>query len=159
MSTLILSCFIPTGSAGYREDVRQILVLFCFSDRPLRVRVALHGHAVTLGRPAFCDTMRLMRIEGLLDICQGLIEVLWGKYGRPKDASVVRIAHYSVREYLMSDHIQRQKAAVFALRPGLSTTGLLVIGDSRLTKKCSLCFKSLAFRVLGWFVRCGKEVH
>lgn len=96
----------------YVDDVRRILILLCYSARPLSVAELLHGHAVDLQESPHLDCDRLMDTDSLLDICTGLVEIV--PSGQRKDTTV-QIAHYSVQEYLESDRILEQKAVSFAL--------------------------------------------
>lgn len=104
----------------YVDDVRRILTLLCFSSRPLTVDELLHAHAVDLAEPAHLEFGRMLDLDGLEDICLGLIEVRPSTTDRLAEAWTVHIAHYSVQEYLQSDHIGQQKAAMFHLSNGTS---------------------------------------
>jgi hypothetical protein len=101
------------------EEARRILTLLCFSSRPLKVLELLHGVAVDLKGPAHLDQESLLEgADDLREICPGLID-----FGFEADRHVdstspevtVRIAHFSVQEYLESDRIRQQKAAFFAM--------------------------------------------
>ncbi|OAL01666.1 hypothetical protein IQ06DRAFT_246464, partial [Phaeosphaeriaceae sp. SRC1lsM3a] len=116
---------------GSYEEARRILTLLCFSSRPLKVSEVLHGIAVDFGEQACLDRARLLQgVDDLREICPGLID-----FGRelkersqellpiPADFATdltrlevtVRIAHFSVQEYLESDRIRQQKAKFFAM--------------------------------------------
>jgi ankyrin repeat protein len=118
-------CNIDDDSA---EEARRILTLLCFSARPLTVSELIDGTAVNLNDPVGLDRQsRLQDADSLCEICPGLISIetenndtiyenlnkdFESKEGRgPK----VRIAHFSVQEYLESDRIRQAKAASFAL--------------------------------------------
>ena len=96
------------------EDARRILTLLCCAKRPLTVPETIEGIAVELG-----DDPRL-NIDGRLDseddihrICPGLIEIDL----HPGDnQSTVRIAHFSVQEYLESERIHQHAVAAFGVR-------------------------------------------
>ena len=110
-----------------QEEARRLLMLLCFSLRPLKVSEVLHGIAVDLGEQACLDRDRLLEgVDDLREICPGLIEFeLELKKGTdivPVSAidstrlkTTVRIAHFSVQEYLESDRIRQQKAKFFAM--------------------------------------------
>ena len=118
-------CSIDEGSI---KDARRILTLLCFSFRPLKVQEVIDGIAVDLDEPACLNLRRrLQDADDLREICPGLIDV-----GVKRDyetqfesdgyndiegmTPTVRIAHFSVQEYLESHRITQQKAASFALQ-------------------------------------------
>jgi len=70
------------------------LTWVCHSERPLRVDELCHALAVEIGETDF-DPENLPSIGTLLDYCQGLITV-------DVEASIVRLIHYTVQEYLCS---------------------------------------------------------
>jgi ankyrin repeat protein len=101
------------------EEARRILTLLCFSSRPLKVSELLHGIAVDLNEPAHLDRKSLLEgIDDLCEICPGLIDfglkVDDDTISRSSEVTV-RIAHFSVQEYLESDRIRQQKAGFFAM--------------------------------------------
>jgi len=118
-------CSIDEGSI---KDARRILTLLCFSFRPLTVQEVIDGIAVDLDEPACLNLRRrLQDADDLREICPGLID-----FGVKRDdetqfvsdgyndiegmTPTVRIAHFSVQEYLESDRITQQKAASLALQ-------------------------------------------
>ena len=68
------------------------LTWVCHSERPLRVDELCHALAVDIGATDF-DPENIPSIGTLLHCCQGLITV-------DKEASTVRLIHYTVQEYL-----------------------------------------------------------
>jgi ankyrin repeat protein len=97
------------------EDAKRILTLLCTAKRPLRVEELIDGIAVELGDdPKFNEDSRLMNVNDIRHICPGFIEV---------DLEVtVRIAHYSVQEYLESDRILTSGTARFSVRRAQANT-------------------------------------
>lgn len=107
------------------EDAHRLLTLLCFASRPLLVEEAIDGLAVNIGAAACLDrNRRLSDFSDLLSICPGMIEVVDSSKGLTEisqiddslDCKTVRIAHYSVQEYLQSRRIQDHTAKRFALR-------------------------------------------
>lgn len=97
------------------EDARQILTFLCFSARPLTVEELIHGYAVDLTGPPRLDIDgRLLDTESLKEICPGLIEIVQDP-DKLTSTPIVRIVHFSVKEYLESDRIIKQKASMFAM--------------------------------------------
>jgi len=70
------------------------LTWVCHSERPLQVDELCHALAVEMGAMDF-DPENIPSIGTLLHCCQGLITV-------DKEASIVRLIHYTVQEYLCS---------------------------------------------------------
>jgi len=68
------------------------LTWVCHSERPLKVDELCHALAVEIGATDF-DSENIPLINTLLDCCQGLITV-------DKEASTVRLIHFTVQEYL-----------------------------------------------------------
>ena len=77
-----------------RELAMATLTWVCHSERPLQVDELCHALAVEIGATDF-DAENVPPIGTLLDCCQGLIAV-------DKEASNVRLIHYTVQEYLSS---------------------------------------------------------
>ena len=88
----------------------------------------IDGIAVDLHEPACLDPRRRLQDEDdLREICPGLIDVgvkgdnetqfvAVGDSEMGQRTPTLRIAHFSVQEYLESDRIRQQKAATFSLR-------------------------------------------
>ena len=70
------------------------LTWVCHSERPLQVDELCHALAVEIGERDF-DPENVLSIGTLLDCCQGLIIV-------DAEASIVRLIHFTVQEYLCS---------------------------------------------------------
>ena len=106
------------------EDVRRILTFLCFSSRPLTVQELIDVVAVELHDPACLNPLhRLCDADDFHKLCPGLIDVVDDETqidsdrdkGMKSMMSTLRIAHFSVQEYLESDRIREQKADTFAL--------------------------------------------
>ncbi len=94
--------------------------MLCFAARPLTVLELIDGVAVEINSARLDSKRRLRDADDLLEICPGLIDIdlsannnnmtgIYGRFERP--TQIVRIAHFSVQEYLESERIQRQKTA------------------------------------------------
>ncbi|KAF2180645.1 hypothetical protein K469DRAFT_639699 [Zopfia rhizophila CBS 207.26] len=96
------------------EDVRRILTLLCCAKRPLTVLELIDGVAVELGDdPQLNLDGRLLGKDEICRVCPGLIEV---DAQLDDETATVRIAHFSVQEYLESRRIVDSKAATFSVR-------------------------------------------
>ena len=111
---------------GLIEDARRILALLCFAPRPLTVRELIDGIAVEIYHsPRLNRKRRLQDSNDIREICLGFIDIGLGAdptdetYYEKELTSIVRIAHFSVQEYLESDRIRHQKARKFSLTSGI----------------------------------------
>ncbi|KIW97054.1 uncharacterized protein Z519_02446 [Cladophialophora bantiana CBS 173.52] len=111
-----------------REEAQQILSLLCFASRPLSVEEVVEALAVDIDDLQCYDPRSkfIGGAEDILRICPGLIEITL----RTDSVQVLRIEHFSVQEYLLSDRIRKGQAADFALS-GPSQHG-------RISKTCLL---------------------
>lgn len=103
---------------GCVEDARRIFTLLCFSSRPLTVAEVIDAYAVDLSEPCRldCESRRLDE-ESLFEICPGLIEVVSSRNSKDDIGQpIVRIAHFSVQEYLVSERMCQQRAAKFSIK-------------------------------------------
>ena len=105
-------------------DAKRIFTLLCCAKRPLTISELIEAIAVELG-----DEPRL-NVDGRLDdeddihrICPGLIDV----DQQPTGPATVRIAHFSVQEYLESDRIREHEAAAFGIRKREAHTEIATI--------------------------------
>ncbi|RMZ92142.1 hypothetical protein DV736_g628, partial [Chaetothyriales sp. CBS 134916] len=114
----------------YIEDTRRILTLLCFSSRPLTVQELGDGVAVDFREPVHLNLQRrLHNADDFRKLCPGLIDIDT-KPNNDSDRGIeiqrnvqtLRIAHFSVQEYLESDRIKQQKASSFALESRLGHT-------------------------------------
>ncbi|KAL9124786.1 MAG: hypothetical protein Q9175_008178, partial [Cornicularia normoerica] len=102
------------------EDARRILTLRCFASRPLTVQELIDGVAVETNSPVGLNRKRRLQDSNEIhDICGGFIDTT-ETYLKDlnRNTSTVRIAHFSVQEYLESERIRSQKAAKFGLTSG-----------------------------------------
>ena len=93
------------------EDARRILTLLCFAARPLTVSELIDGVAVEINSARLNTKRRLQNADDVHEICAGLVDFDISS----RLYTTVRIAHFSVQEYLESERIQRQKAAIFSM--------------------------------------------
>jgi hypothetical protein len=108
-------CSIDNNST---EETRRILTILCYSPRPLTVSELIDAIAVEIKDSEGLDRKR--RLQDAVDIqriCSGLIEIDLESYFifSWKLIQTVRIAHFSIQEYLESERIGQQKASMFCL--------------------------------------------
>ena len=103
------------------------LTWVCHSERPLQVDELCHVLAVEIGEIDF-DAENIPPIGTVLDCCQGLITV-------DKEASNVRLIHYTVQEYLCS-------------HPGLFTKPHSILAETCLTYLNSQQVRKLSSHLL-----------
>ena len=104
------------------KDARRILTLLCFALRPLKVQELIDGIAVEIkGSTGLNRKHRLQDSDDIRNICLGLVDIgISVDYSSETDydknvSPTVRIAHFSIEEYLVSERIHHQKAAIFSL--------------------------------------------
>ena len=97
-------------------------MLLCFARRPLTVHELIDGLAVEIDNEptGLNPKRRLQGSNGIRDICEAFIDINLGlrsSNAREHETltETVRIAHFSVQEYLESERIQQSKAAKFSL--------------------------------------------
>ncbi|KAH0435445.1 hypothetical protein CcaCcLH18_04837 [Colletotrichum camelliae] len=121
---------------AFQDYARQMLMLLCCAKRNLTVEELIYGMAVDLDsigsnsdgaesdhvssdglrldchRPVavFNDKRKLHDADAVLEVCPGFIELYRYYDGNMKEASCVRIAHFSVQEYLKSSRIKKRGA-------------------------------------------------
>lgn len=105
--------------AGEVDEARSILQWLAFSERPLTLEEVAEAAIMKVGGdPIDPGNDRLYNPREVLRICQSLISLSRENLticGERKDCEVVRFAHFSVKEYLLSDRISKGSAGAFSL--------------------------------------------
>ncbi|KAK8124413.1 uncharacterized protein PG998_000172 [Apiospora kogelbergensis] len=98
-----------------REYARQMLSVLCCAMRPLTDLELIDALAVELGEnPRFDVERRFQDLTDLQLICPGFIEI---DLDLDKREKTVRIAHFSVQEYLEGERIlEREDVSLFHIR-------------------------------------------
>ncbi|KAL9122142.1 MAG: hypothetical protein Q9187_001305 [Circinaria calcarea] len=106
----------------HSEDAHLVLQWLAFSARPLTLREIAEVIAVnfTGDLPKLDIENRLLNPHGILQICSSLITLStkpggWSDLIYDEDRSEVRLAHYSVKEYLVSDRIRAATARKYSI--------------------------------------------
>jgi hypothetical protein len=104
----------------YSKYAMRILRWLVCSARPLQIEELVDVIAVdTEGDPRFDADNRLKEPRDILTICSSLVtisaETTEGSQSKITEMEV-RLAHFSVKEYLVSESIQRGKAARYSIR-------------------------------------------
>jgi hypothetical protein len=115
----------------FKKDAQRILSLLCYASRPLSIEEVIEALAVDIDDRESYDPRRRSTggADHLIRICPGLIEISLDTGG----TQGIRIAHFSVQEYLLSDRIRGSEAANFALSGPLQ--------HGRISKACLLYLK------------------
>ncbi|KAF4785880.1 hypothetical protein HER10_EVM0010960 [Colletotrichum scovillei] len=86
-----------------KDYAKQMLTILCCASRPLFVPELINALAIEIGTTSFLNPDRqLPDADSLQEICPGFTEVRIGPFG---GISFIRIAHFSVKEYLESSRI------------------------------------------------------
>ena len=90
----------------YREDALTALKWLTFSGRPLMLDELVEALLLSPSRqPAYNPENRLSNPYDIMQILPGLVSISTNtKFSRPE----IRLAHFSVKEYLMSEKIRRE---------------------------------------------------
>ena len=92
--------------------------MLCFAARPLTVPELIEGVVIDISSTRLSLKRRLQNADDIHDICLGLVDITLStddRAGLDVPMQTVRITHFSVQEYLESQRIQSQKAAIFSL--------------------------------------------
>ena len=108
-------CSIPREDS---EDATKILQWLTYSARPLRIEEVAEIVAVnTKGEPYLNPKDRLVEPKEVLSICSSLVTT--EEHQNPRSDTPeqrVRLAHFSVQEYLITERIQSSAAGKYAIR-------------------------------------------
>ena len=95
----------------WQDDVRKVLQWLCFSRRSLTLDEIADALAVTFVDGAkFDPDERYPDPRDILSRCSSLVSLTVNREGE-----VLRLAHFSVKEYLVSQRIQSSKASMYAI--------------------------------------------
>jgi ankyrin repeat domain-containing protein 50 len=101
---------------AYREDAMKALLWLAFSDRPLLLAELAEAIVVRpLSHPPFDPEERFPDPESVLQILSSLVSVNDAGRDRLWRMGTVTLAHFSVKEYLISDRIRKGPAQYFAI--------------------------------------------
>src|SRR5437764_417870 len=106
---------------GYIQDALKILQWLSFSTRPVLIKEVAEVVAVDLERshPRFDPEQRLHEPHDLLVICSSLVTTSSVTFELPdgelEGTEELRLAHFSVKEYLTSERIQAGPASKFGI--------------------------------------------
>jgi ankyrin repeat domain-containing protein 50 len=100
---------------AYREEARVALLWLAFSDRPLQLTELAEAIVVNpQSDPPFNPDERFPDPESVLQILSSLVSI--APYEAEGDLTgTVTLAHFSVKEFLISDRIQKGPACDFAI--------------------------------------------
>jgi hypothetical protein len=94
-----------------RDKAYAALQWLIFSARPLRLEELAEAVVIEPGASSFSTEDRMFDPHDIATICRSLVSL-------SDDTSEIRLAHYSVQEYLLSDRIGHGPSAFFSiLRP------------------------------------------
>ena len=104
---------------NYRQDAKNALAWLAFSGRPLQLAELAEAIAINPeSNPPFDPEERFPDPESVFHILSSLITVSSDEAFTSPDTScpavTVQLAHFSVKEYLVSDRIQQSPARYFA---------------------------------------------
>ncbi|KZP08569.1 hypothetical protein FIBSPDRAFT_660462, partial [Athelia psychrophila] len=111
-------------SSTRRHDLLHMLHWLAFSARALRLEEIAEVPSVDFDAedgPCYDPDLKYSMPSIALTVCSGLVTVSDGKHiGLHEINGIVKLAHFSVKEYLISDRIKTGIAAQFAMNERLS---------------------------------------
>ncbi|KAG4414253.1 hypothetical protein IFR04_012625, partial [Cadophora malorum] len=106
----------------YSQDAFRILQWLVYSARPLRIEEMVEVIAIDTEKSQFNPENRLPDPRDLLTICSSLITTISvtaeDNDGAFKEITELRLAHFSVKEYLISDRIRNGLASKYDMQSG-----------------------------------------
>ncbi|KAF7982446.1 hypothetical protein HWV62_28591 [Athelia sp. TMB] len=100
------------------RDLKQILIWLAFSARPLTIEelaeVVTVDFSMSNDIPAYNADLQYFSPTDILAFCTGFVTFL------PTGEGIVKLAHLSVKEYLVSERIQHGAAATFSVNEALA---------------------------------------
>jgi hypothetical protein len=92
----------------WRDDVHEVLQWLCFALRDVTLGEVVDALAFTVfGSPSFDPDERYADPRDILTRCSSLVSTAHG--------DVLRLAHFSVKEYLVSDRLRSGRASMYAI--------------------------------------------
>jgi hypothetical protein len=119
---------------SYVSDVQKILRFLTFSPRLLSLTQLVEVLAVDLDgeEPQFDPENRIPEQKDIVAMCSSLVTTseLDGFLYVAQDTPILRLAHFSVKEYLLSERIKSSKASMYSMDP---TSGNLLAARTYIT--------------------------
>lgn len=155
----------------YESELRTILMLLAFSARPMTIQEVAEACAVNLEMSSFSEDERFSNAYDILEFCSSLVSLSDDvathnspysvyRYGtRSPDIRMIQFAHFSVKEYLLSERTQKLIPTQFHINEALSHSYLTQIGliylldfkqGGRVTRRDQEQFPFLLYTVLHW---------
>ena len=115
------------------EDAKRILSFLCFAPRPLTVKELIDGIAVEIESLRLNVGRRFQNAGDIHEICSSLIDIdlnaddARGMSGEDTLKQNIRLAHFSVEEYLKSERFSRGGAAKISFNKSSAHTDIALI--------------------------------
>lgn len=110
-------CQIPVADEDMAKGVLRWLI---YNWRPMTIDQILEGIAVEIGETTMDPENKLNEPEDILDLCRGLAVM-------DDRSRILRLAHFTVKEYLVSTGISQGPAASYHMPPETSNPELAKI--------------------------------
>ncbi|KAI9776989.1 MAG: hypothetical protein M1839_009133 [Geoglossum umbratile] len=102
------------------QEAHAVLQWLTYSRRPMSLAEVAEAISVDRDNQIFDPENRMLDVSSILNICSSLVTLLERKttFGvvQTEEMRELRLAHYSVKEYLVSKRIQESKANRFAVK-------------------------------------------
>ncbi|KAH0550901.1 hypothetical protein GP486_007735, partial [Trichoglossum hirsutum] len=104
----------------YRREAYAILQWLAYSMRPMSLAEVAEATTVDRDNQVFNIENRMLNISDILSVCSSLVTLSEGgatlRNDHTEGTRELRLAHYSVKEYLVSTRIQESQAEKFAIK-------------------------------------------
>ncbi|KAI0446128.1 ankyrin repeat protein [Xylaria telfairii] len=119
----------------YKRTATRILQFLTFSERPLTIEEAVDAITVDTDSQLFDPEVRIPVPKEISRYCSSLVVVAdrKGNQNEPSTVTEIRLAHFSVKEYLVSDNLE----------PGIAPDFQLSTAKASLSKVCLIYLLSL----------------
>ncbi|KAH8800442.1 nucleoside phosphorylase domain-containing protein [Xylogone sp. PMI_703] len=107
--------------SAYRFNAIRILQFLVFSERPLQIEEVVDMLAVDVNNSKFDPDDRMPDPQEISRYCSSLVVVVSQKEGSRSGNDQLQLAHFSVKEYLTSDKIDKDIAKDFQESTALTT--------------------------------------
>ncbi|KAK2765812.1 pfs domain-containing protein [Colletotrichum kahawae] len=100
----------------FEQNAMRILQFLVFSERPLRVEEAVDVIAVVIrNKPRFDAKDRMPQADEISIYCSSLVAVVTRGEDGDNRVKELQLAHFSVKEYLLSDRLQQNISRTFVV--------------------------------------------
>ncbi|KAG8752573.1 hypothetical protein FRC14_006936 [Serendipita sp. 396] len=120
--------------SAYEREMRAILILLAFSNRPMTIQEVAEATAVNVENRSFSVDERFSDPYDILELCSSLVSLSdlgpastsivrqerRGVFNWGPEIKIIQFAHFSVKEYILSERAQTTIPAILRINPSMS---------------------------------------